>query len=307
VTAQLDLQDIAVLVVDDLEDNLDLLEQILEDEVWSVLRATNGAEAIRLAAAHQPDVLLLDLMMPGINGLAVLRTIRSMESLQETGIILQTAYTERENVITAQRMGCQHILRKPIEKPRLLAEIRACLKTRPSRRPRDEQTACEVLEPPPNPDLHAAADRAFELCRQRGLTATLRQSEILTCLQNLIAGDSQLGLRLVRIANSPYYGGRSRVRTVAQALVRIGTSAAQSLIRKASANLRPGLTPERTAAVLQLLQALDAAFPDGSPAPDQMITVARALVRRAEDPLADVASSPEPEAAITQSPGGHAR
>ena len=71
------LLNVSVLAVDDLEDNLDLIEEYLEDEVWSVLRAQSGEEALDLAIKYLPDVIVLDLMMPRMNGLAVLRAIRS--------------------------------------------------------------------------------------------------------------------------------------------------------------------------------------------------------------------------------------
>lgn len=272
--AQRDLHDIAVLAVDDLEDNLDLLEEFLEDEVWSVLRATGGEEAIRLAREHNPDVILLDLMMPRMNGLAILRTIRSIENLSEIGVILQTAYADKDNVVTAQRLGCRHILGKPLSKDRLLAEIRACLRGRaprlrlPPAPPENPATARDVTE------VLSAARMEIE---DRGLVGTLLDEQADRCLRTLVAADGRIGQRLIRVANSPFYGGRNPVRTVSAALVRIGLTAAEELIRKASPAMRGGMTMELIERVLHVIEILSAAFGEQPSDPQALLALVAQL------------------------------
>lgn len=275
----LDLQDVAVLAVDDIEDNLDLIEEYLEDEVWSVLRASGGEEAVRLAKEHRPDVVLLDLMMPMMNGLAILRSIRSSDGLQDVGVILQTAYTDRDNVVTAQRLGCKHILRKPLQKDRLLAEIRACLRGQPSRRKHARPTAEADATPRPH-DFATALLAARERIESRRLVGALDDPDTMAYLRALVASDSDVGRRLIRVANSPFYAGRQPARSVAQALVRIGTQMAGELLRKASRSTRHGLTLEQTLRVLELLEIVTSVVPEHAAGPDELDALLEQLRRQ---------------------------
>ncbi len=270
-----DLHDIAVLAVDDIEDNLDLIEAYLEDVVWSVLRARSGTEAIRLATEHKPDIVLLDLMMPGMNGLAVLRTIRSIEALHDIAVILQTAYASRDSVLTAHRTGCKHILCKPLTKERLLAELRACLSD--GRRRRDRTHPNELPQSPQSNDLSDARDDAQKVIEAGGLDEVIHTPETVDCLRHLIAADSPIGQRLITLANSPIYGGSCRVGTIPAAMIRIGTKETRKLIQKASSAMRGGLSSSRAPEALQLLETIARLFPDRVSAPEDMLALLREL------------------------------
>ena len=277
---EINLLDVAVLAVDDTEDNLDLIEEYLKDEVWSVLRARDGTEAIQMARVHHPDVMLLDLMMPNVNGLAVLRTIHSIEVLRNIGIILQTAYSERDNVVAAHRLGCNRILCKPLQKPRLLGEIRACVAER-GRAPARRMEA-ETADLPPV-DGRAALATARSLITSRGLDHLLAEPETVERLRALIADDSMLGVRLLRVANSPMYGDRPRVQSVSEALVRIGAVKTRELLQKASPAMRQGLCPERAVDLLQLHEIVNRVFPDRA-GPDTLPALVRELATPPEEP-----------------------
>ncbi|MGQ9651958.1 MAG: response regulator [Phycisphaerae bacterium] len=124
---EVDLSKVKVLVVDDSEDNIDLIAEYLDGIVSSVIRAASGEACISLATEHEPDVILLDLMMPNMNGLSVIRSIHAIERLAHIPVILQTAYADRDNILAARRLGCNYILAKPLSRDRLLAELRKAL------------------------------------------------------------------------------------------------------------------------------------------------------------------------------------
>ena len=128
---EIDLSTSTVLVVDDSEDNLDLIEEYLDGIVRSVVRASSGEACIGLALEHEPDVILLDLMMPNMNGLSVIRSIHAMERLGHIPVILQTAHADRDNILAARRLGCSYILAKPLSRDRLLTELRKALAESP--------------------------------------------------------------------------------------------------------------------------------------------------------------------------------
>jgi CheY-like chemotaxis protein len=291
-SGELDLQDVAVLAVDDIDDNLDLIEEFLEDEVWSVLRARGGEEAIRLAKEHHPDVILLDLMMPNMNGLAIVRALRSSAGLADIGIILQTAYSDKDNVVTAQRVGCKHILCKPLQRDRLLAEIRACLRSRPAQRRAPRRADPEPPPVAPPRDLAAALAETAKRIEAQRLVGVLMEPALLAYLRRLVSADSHVGQRLVRVANSPFYAGRQPVRTVSQALVRIGTEAARALLRKAAPAARGGLTLDQTVAVLAVLEIVTSVFVAEAAQPQALVSVLEQLRQHFQTEAEDETARP---------------
>jgi CheY-like chemotaxis protein len=270
-----DLREIAVLVVDDLEDNLDLIEEYLEDVVWSVHLARSGDEAVRIAREHRPDIVLLDLMMPGMNGLSVVRAMRSTDGLRDVGIIMLTAHADRDNVLTARRIGCDHVLGKPIQRERLLSEITLCLKKRPPR-PREAPPPTEPAKPR---HITVSLGDALETIEAGALADVINDPETIDCLRELVADDSRIGQNLIRLANSPAYAGSQRVDDVARAIVRIGTRQTMKLIRKATSTARGRLNSTKVNEVLRLLEIVRDVFPDRT----ATIGQTRALLRDLSD------------------------
>lgn len=271
------LLDVTVLVVDDIEDNLDLIEEMVGDDVWSVLRAQSGEEAVRLAVECPPDVLLLDLMMPRMNGLAVLRAIRSNKTLESTPVILQTAFADQENIITARRMGCDSFLCKPLTRVRLLAEMTKCL---------ESQTRGGVgnYEDSDNPPLsQKMRELTMSLAHAKALLETERLADDtsrpapVNCFRKLIPNDSEIGQRLIRLANSLSYGGRFPTRTVTEAVVRIGIRKTSSLIRKASSTTTHEISKRNVLKALDLLENLTILFPDRTSTPDGTLSLLEEL------------------------------
>ncbi len=112
-----------VLVVDDEPFQLDLLEQELGAAGYRTVRASSGEEALALAARAQPDLVLLDVMMGGIDGYAVCRRLKTSEATRGIPVILLTALTETNEKVRAFREGAVDYVTKPFETEELLARV----------------------------------------------------------------------------------------------------------------------------------------------------------------------------------------
>lgn len=117
-----------ILVVDDLPDNCFLLQTILENEGYQVEVADNGHVALEIIAANPPDLVLLDVMMPGMNGFEVTQHIRQNPSLPFIPIFLVTGYSEPMPA-DGFDAGADGFIRKPINPDDLLNRVRAILPT----------------------------------------------------------------------------------------------------------------------------------------------------------------------------------
>ncbi|MDF5723640.1 MAG: response regulator [Rhizonema sp. PD37] len=120
----LSLKRCRILVVDDFPDNLFLLQSALEAEGYDVDTANNGRIALNKIDASPPDLLLLDVMMPGMNGYEVTRHIRKNDHLPLIPIILVTAF-EEASAAEGLEAGANDFIRKPINLDKLLAKITA--------------------------------------------------------------------------------------------------------------------------------------------------------------------------------------
>lgn len=112
-----------VLIVEDIEDNLVLIKSLLELADFTVMEARDGREAISQAQAHHPDLILLDMSLPEIDGWTVARTLRQRPEFASTLIVALTAHAmpgDREKTLDA---GCDEFLAKPIDVPNFLPTI----------------------------------------------------------------------------------------------------------------------------------------------------------------------------------------
>jgi DNA-binding NtrC family response regulator len=114
-----------ILVVDDEPFNLDLLEQELTDRGYVVERARDGAEALRKTEALRPDLVLLDYMMPGMNGLDVLRGLREAES--DVPVVVMTAHGSIEVAVEAMKLGAHDFVVKPFEPEHIALTLQKAL------------------------------------------------------------------------------------------------------------------------------------------------------------------------------------
>jgi adenylate cyclase len=117
-----------ILIVDDEPFNLDLLEQELEDQGYVIERANDGAEALEKVPSFEPDVILLDYMMPKMNGLEVLKHLREDEKYKGIPVILLTAKATQEDKVRGLDGGADDYVVKPFDSFELLARVRAMVR-----------------------------------------------------------------------------------------------------------------------------------------------------------------------------------
>ena len=116
-----------ILIVDDEPFNVDYLEQELEELNYETLAAANGQEALEKIQAEQPDLVLLDIMMPIMDGFAVLERLKINPLLRHIPIIVISAMSDLESVVKGIKLGAEDYLPKPFEPTLLQARISACL------------------------------------------------------------------------------------------------------------------------------------------------------------------------------------
>ncbi|MDX2273919.1 MAG: PleD family two-component system response regulator [Hyphomonadaceae bacterium] len=115
-----------VLVVDDLEANRRLLEAKLTGEYYDVLLATRGEEAVQMAKRERPDIILLDVMMPGgIDGYEACRRIKANPDTRHIPVVIITTLDDRENRLRGLQAGAEDFLTKPIDDVQLLSRVKS--------------------------------------------------------------------------------------------------------------------------------------------------------------------------------------
>ena len=119
-----------LLIVDDNEDNLHLLSLRLQRRGYNVETAHGGKAAIAQMEQHKFDLVLLDIMMPEVDGFEVLSTLRKTYSITELPIIMATAKDESEDVVKALRLGANDYVTKPVDFPVLLARVQSQLQAK---------------------------------------------------------------------------------------------------------------------------------------------------------------------------------
>ena len=117
-----------ILIVDDEPFNLDLLEQELSDYDYQIARAGDGVEALEKIQSFAPDVILLDYMMPRMNGLEVVKQLRTSPQHQSIPVILLTAKATQEDKVAGLDAGADDYVTKPFDSIELLARVRAMMR-----------------------------------------------------------------------------------------------------------------------------------------------------------------------------------
>lgn len=127
-----------LLVVDDYQSSRDALAELLTDAGYACLAAADGAQAIELLRTRRVDLILLDINMPKVNGLQFLEAIRRHRSAVELPVIMVTAYSSSDTIVTALTSGANDYITKPIDLAALLARVRTHLQIRDLARLKDE-------------------------------------------------------------------------------------------------------------------------------------------------------------------------
>jgi DNA-binding response OmpR family regulator len=116
-----------ILLVDDSNTILMMEKFILRNDPYELVSASNGEEAVFKAAEHQPDLILLDVIMPKMGGFEACRLIRENELTRSIPVIMVTTRGEAANVETGWANGCTDYVTKPINAVELLAKVRSIL------------------------------------------------------------------------------------------------------------------------------------------------------------------------------------
>lgn len=133
-----DLSTCSILVVDDNEQNLELIQAYLEDLGCPVRTATDGQEALASVEVEQPDVILLDVMMPRMSGFQACARLKGTPRTRDIPVIMVTALNEVGDVERAVECGADDFLTKPVNKLELLTRVRSLMRVRVLKRQLDQ-------------------------------------------------------------------------------------------------------------------------------------------------------------------------
>ena len=158
-----------VLIVDDLPDNLALLSDALEQAGHMVLVALDGATALERMQRLKPDIVLLDALMPGIDGFETCRRIKARAGFEDVPVLFMTALTESEHVLQGFAAGGVDYVTKPIVPEQVLARVASHLRT--ARALRQAREAAQQAPAPDAEEVRAVLARRYQL--------TAREVEVL--------------------------------------------------------------------------------------------------------------------------------
>ncbi len=223
-----------ILIVDDSPANLNMLSDTLEPEGYNILIAASGEVALKIAARASPDLILLDVLMPGIDGFETCRRLKGEVPTADIPVLFVTAKGETKSLVQAFRTGGVDYITKPFEKEEVLARVATHLKvnqlTRALRQKNAELTAAneklqqEIARRERSEDALLRADEQLSIISQReasrwGIAGFIGQSRTIEAILNevhqlqgtettsvLITGESGTGKEL--IARAIHFGGR---------------------------------------------------------------------------------------------------
>lgn len=123
ITPGINVEDLSVLVVDDVPLNILLIKKMLSQYTFEVRTANGGQAALDAIAQKMPDLVLLDLMMPGIDGFEVIRRLRADEKTKELPIIILSALNSEQDISKGFQLGANDFINKPIIMEKLLSSV----------------------------------------------------------------------------------------------------------------------------------------------------------------------------------------
>jgi two-component system, OmpR family, alkaline phosphatase synthesis response regulator PhoP len=162
-----------ILVVDDEADILELVRYNLAKQQYRVIAVMSGEDALRNARDVNPDLILLDLMLPGIDGLDVCKILKSNQDTQAIPIIMLTAKGEEADIILGLELGADDYMTKPFSPRVLLARIKAVLKRSRQQAIADETAVIRIGE------LSLIPDKFEARCENKPINLTATEYRIL--------------------------------------------------------------------------------------------------------------------------------
>ncbi|EXF46994.1 NarL family response regulator [Pseudomonas sp. BAY1663] len=151
-----------VMIVDDVPDNLALLSGALDQAGYMVLVALDGLSALERMQRLKPDIVLLDAMMPGLDGFETCRRIKAQAELEDVPVLFMTALTESEHVLEGFEAGGIDYVTKPIHPEQVLARVAAHLRTARALQSA-RQTSQQLQAPPDEQQVQAMLTQRFQL------------------------------------------------------------------------------------------------------------------------------------------------
>ncbi len=163
-----------ILVIDDEKDLVELLRYNLEKEGFDVIGAADGSSGMEIARDHRPDVIVLDLMMPGVDGLEVCRRLRAEPKTAAVPIIMLTAKSSEADRVVGLELGADDYVTKPFSPREMVARVKAVLR----RASRGQETS-QVHR---HGELQIDVDRREVTYRSRRISVTATEFRILCAL-----------------------------------------------------------------------------------------------------------------------------
>jgi putative two-component system response regulator len=117
-----------ILIVDDEEKNIKLIKGMLLSQNFQLVEALSGEEAFKFVRHHRPDIILLDVMMPGVSGFEVCRQLKQNEETKTIPIVMVTALREKEHRVKAMDAGADDFISKPVDQTELLIRVKSLLR-----------------------------------------------------------------------------------------------------------------------------------------------------------------------------------
>ena len=140
-SSDIDVSSSRVLIADDIQQNRELLEAYLADEGYEILMASDGQQTMQLVDKHQPDLILLDIMMPRMSGYEVCSQIKGDPARRGILVLIVTALNETGDIEKAVNAGCDDFLTKPVNRLELRTRVRSLLRGRHLANERDRLLA----------------------------------------------------------------------------------------------------------------------------------------------------------------------
>jgi len=140
-SSDVDISSSRVLIADDIQQNRELLEAYLADEGYEILMASDGQQTMQLVDQQQPDLILLDIMMPRMSGYEVCSQIKGDPARRGILVLMVTALNEAGDIEKAVNAGCDDFLTKPVNRLELRTRVRSLLRVRHLANERDRLLA----------------------------------------------------------------------------------------------------------------------------------------------------------------------
>jgi phosphate regulon transcriptional regulator PhoB len=163
-----------ILIVDDEKDIVKMLDYNLKKDGYRVISASDGEDALDLAGREHPDLIVLDLMLPGLDGLEVCKTLKKEGKTASIPIIMLTAKTQESDKVIGLELGADDYMTKPFSPRELLARIKAVL-----RRAKDKEKLPEIIK---SGDLTLDLARISVSVKNKKIELTAKEFKLLKTL-----------------------------------------------------------------------------------------------------------------------------